>query len=302
MLLPKKVIYCLTYDLFMTTSVYFSGCRKLVDGEYQSFSPVPVINSIIKAGEPLIVHVSIASKFDALEIQGVDNAMVNLYCDDGFIEQLTLSGNGIYVSETTAEPKIKYQIKVNIPGFSEAVCKAIIPAATSISEIEHISIAGKDTEGVTYPAIKFTFHNIPREDQYFEARIRLFQPEYEYNAEIINIVDPVLLNEGLPLSVFSNDLITDTTYTMTINYTTGSSSSTGGSYYTTLFPFIIEIRSVNKDYYLFTRQKYLYDTGRFPEFGLSTNTAFPLYSNVENGYGIFMGYSAVVSDTIYPHY
>lgn len=302
MKLPKKVIRCLTIGLFISMSFSFFSCRKLVETENQSFSPAPVINSIIKAGEPISVHVSIASKFDALEIKGVDNAVVKLFADDQFIEQLATFGDGVFVSETTAEQKIKYEIKVSIPGFSEAVCKAKIPAATSITEIEHISVAGKDTEGVTYPAIKFTFHSIPSEEQYFEARIRLFQYESEYNAEIINIVDPVLLNEGLPLTVFSNDLIQNTSYTMTINYITGSSSSSGGSYYSNLYPFMLEIRSVSKDYYLFARQKYLFDTGRFPEFGLSTNTAFPLYSNVENGYGIFIGYSAVVSDTIYPHY
>jgi hypothetical protein len=292
----------LVISLFFFTAFSLTGCRKLVESENQNFTPAPVINSIIKVGELISVHVSIASKFDALEIKGIDNAVVNLYAEDQFIEQLTSFRDGVFVSETTAEPKIKYEIRVSIPGFSMALCKAMIPAATSISEIEHISIAGKDTEGVTYPAIKFTFHSIPSVEQYFEARIRLFQYESEYNAEIINIVDPVLLNEGLPLTVFSNNLIQDTTYTMTINYITGSSSSSGGSYYTNLYPFMLEIRSVSKDYYLFTRQKYLYDTGRFPEFGLSTNTAFPLYSNVENGYGIFIGYSAVVSDTIYPSY
>jgi len=302
MKLPKKVIRCLTIGLFITTSFSFFSCRKLVEIENQNFTPAPVINSIIKAGEPISVHVSIASKFDAQEIKVVDNAVVKLFADDQFIEQLATFGDGVFVSETTAEQKIKYEIKVSIPGFSEAVCNAKIPEVTSISEIEHISIAGKNEEGTTYPAIRFTFHSIPSEEQYFEARIRLFRSEYEYNADIINIVDPVLLNEGLPLTVFSNDLITDTTYTMTINYITGSASSSGGGYYTNLFPFMLEIRSVSKDYYLFARQKYLYDTGRFPEFGLSSNTAFPLYSNVENGYGIFIGYSAVVSDTIYPSY
>ncbi|MHC1778050.1 MAG: DUF4249 family protein [Lentimicrobium sp.] len=302
MLLIKKVKQCLIFGLAIITAVYSAGCRKLVESENQNFTPAPVINSIIKAGEPLNVHVSIASKFNDLEIKGIDNAVVNLFADDVFIEQMASVGDGNYVSETTAEPLKKYEYRVSVSGFSEAVCKALIPTETSISEIEHISVAGKDTEGMTYPAIKFTFHSIPSEEQYFEARIRLFQYESEYNADIINIVDPVLLNEGLPLTVFSNDLIQDTTYTMTINYITGSSSSTGGSYYTNLYPFMLEIRSISKDYYLFTRQKYLYDTGRFPEFGLSTNTAFLLYSNVENGYGIFIGYSAVVSDTIYPSY
>lgn len=302
MLLPIKVKRYLTIGLFIIASINFNGCRKLVEAEIQNFTTAPVINSIIKAGEPLTVHISIATNFNETEITSIDNALVDLYADDVFIEQLTLSGNGIYVSETTAEQLKKYECRVSVPGYAEAVCKTIIPAETSISEIEHISVAGKDTEGVTYPALKFTFHCIPDEDQYFEVRIRLFQFDSENNADIINIVDPVLLNEGLPLTIFSNDLIQDTTYTMTINYITGSSSSTGGSYYANLFPFMLEIRSVSKDYYLFARQKFLYDTGRFPEFGLSTNTAFPLYSNVKNGYGIFIGYSSVVSDMIYPHY
>lgn len=291
-----------TICLLIILTICFSSCRKLVETETKNFAPAPVINSIIKAGEPLIIHVSIASSFNKTEITGVDNAVAKLYANDEFKEQLVYIGNGKYISNTTAEPLINYEYRVNIPGFSEVVSKTIIPEATSIIETEHVSVAGKDKEGSTYPAIKFTFNSTPAEAQYFEARIRLFRSEVEYIAEIINIVDPVLLNEGLPLTVFSNDLITDTTYTMTINYITGSSSSSGGSYYTNLYPLILEIRSVSKDYYLFARQKYLYDTGRFPEFGLSTNTAFPLYSNVENGYGIFMGYSAVFSDTIYPSY
>lgn len=297
-----KVKKYLIISIVIWTAFFMIGCRKLVDTEYHNFIPSPVINSIIKAGDKLYVHASVNSKYDAQEINGMENAVVKLFADDIFIEQLSSTGNGLFISEISAEPMVEYVLQVSIPGFSDAICKTIIPSATSISGIEHIAVAGKDVEGVTYPAIKFNFHTIPHEDQYFEARIRLIRNGNECLADIINITDPILLNEGLPLSVFSNNLIHDTTYTMRINYTTGSSSSTGGSSYTNLFPFILEIRSVSKDYYLFARQKYLYDSGRFPEFGLSTNTAFPLYSNVENGYGIFAGYSVAVSDTIYPHY
>jgi hypothetical protein len=156
---------------------------------------------------------------------------------------------------------------------------------------------------MTYPAVKFTFSNNPAEKLYYEARIRLIKYGSEQIPDMYNIVDPVLLNEGLPLSVFSNELITDTAYTMTINYTTGSAgSSNGGPITTTLYPFILEVRSVSYDYYQFARQKYLYDSGRFPEFGLSSNQAFQLYTNVQNGYGIFAGYSSVISDTITPQY
>jgi hypothetical protein len=103
--------------------------------------------------------------------------------------------------------------------------------------------------------------------------------------------------------IFSNRLISDNQYTMKVNYTTGSHSQIdNGPWITNLDPFVIELRSVSKEYYQYNRQKYLYETGRFPEFGIGANIAFPLFSNVEGGYGIVASYSSFVSDTIYPSY
>ncbi len=279
----------------------FIACRKLVQSDFPDFAPVPVVNSFLSTDSLLKVHISLASKLDTNELKGLDNAQVQLYVDDVFKELLTSTGNGFFTSTTIVEPLKKYECKVDIPGYETVSCINTIPKHSHLRDIISIAIAGKDQEGMTYPAVKFTFSNNPAENQYYEARIRLFGRET--GATLINIVDPVLLNEGLPLSVFSNELITDTAYTMTINYFTGSAgSSNGGPTRTDLYPFILELRSVSYDYYQFVRQKYLYESGRFPEFGLSSNQAFQLYSNVKNGYGIFAGYSSVISDTIIPQY
>jgi len=281
----------------------FSSCRKLVQSEFGDFKQVPTVNSFLKADSLLKVHISLASKLDTNELKGLDNAQVQLYVDDVFRELLTSTGNGVFTSTTIVEPLIKYECRVDIPGYETVSCSNSIPKPSHLRDIIHISVAGKDQEGMTYPAVKFTFSNTQNEKSYYEARIRLIEYGSEQIPDMYNIVDPVLLNEGLPLSIFSNELITDTAYTMTINYFTGSASSTnGGPMTTTLYPFILEVRSVSYDYYQFARQKYLYDTGRFPEFGLSSNQAFQLYSNVKNGYGIFAGYSIVISDTIIPQY
>lgn len=279
------------------------SCRKLVQSDFPHFAPVPVVNSILAADSLLKVHISIASKLDTNELKGLDNAQVQLYVDDVFKELLTSTGNGVFTSTTIVEPLKKYECRVDIPGYETVICSNSIPKPSHLWDIIHISVAGKDQEGMTYPAVKFTFSNSKNKKCYYEARIRLIEYGSEYIPDMYNIVDPVLLNEGLPLSIFSNDIITDTAYTMTINYVTGSyGSSNGGTDHTNLYPFILEVRSVSYDYYQFARQKYLYDTGRFPEFGLSSNQAFQLYSNVKNGYGIFAGYSAVISDTITPQY
>ncbi len=291
------------YTLILVVSItVLSSCRKLVQSDFPDFATAPVVNSFLSADSLIKVHISLASKLDTNELQGLDNLQVQLYVDNVFKEFLTSSGNGFFTSTTIGEPSKKYECKVDIPGYETVICSNTIPKPSHLRDIIHISIAGKDQEGMTYPAVKFTFSNTENEKSYYEARIRLIKYGSEQIADMYKIVDPVLLNEGLPLSVFSNELINDTAYTMTINYITGSASGTNGIWHTNLYPFILEVRSVSYDYYQFARQKYLYDTGRFPEFGLSSNQAFQLYSNVKNGYGIFAGYSAVISDTITPQY
>jgi hypothetical protein len=112
--------------------------------------------------------------------------------------------------------------------------------------------------------------------------------------------DPVLLAEGLPIAVFSTADIQDTTYTMQIDYTTGHVRSIGGVSTTTLFPLIVEFKTISYQYYQYLRQLYLYNSGRYPDFQFGAYKAFPLYSNVANGMGIVAGYSKYVSELIIP--
>jgi len=274
----------------------FSSCRDLVQSEFPAFTPVPAINSILAADSLFRVHVSLAGRIDSNQLDLIDNAEVELFIDGQFKETLDYTGQGIYSSTTIVEPLKNYVCEVAIPGFQKLSCRQSVPQAATISEIVHINQAGKDPEGFTYPAIKFTFNNNPFEKQYFEVAIKMIKHGYELQPDLTTITDPVLLNEGLPIALFSNELIGGDSYTMTINYLTGSGGSSG----TNLYPLLVELRTLSYDYYKYVRQLYLYEKGRSPDFG-SGLTAFPLYSNIEGGYGIFAGYSAVVSDTINPN-
>ena len=289
------------YSLLLFSLLALYSCRELVQDEFPDFTSVPTVNSILVAGEPAIVQVSIAGKLDTNKIVLVNNAEVLLSVDGQYRETLTFSDKGIYSSSFVVEKLKTYRCEVNIPGYKTVTCSDSIPEATIISDIIHIDKAGKDEEGMTYPAIKFTFTNDPSEKKYFEVIIRLIQYRHERVATLETITDPVLLNEGLPIALFSNESIKGNNYSMTLNYFTGSAGSTNGEpVQTTLFPLILEVRSVSSNYYQFVKQKYLYEIGRYPEFLAASTTAFPLYSNITGGYGIFGGYSAVQSDTIYP--
>jgi hypothetical protein len=279
------------------------SCREIVTDEFPGFIPVPTVNSILIAGKPMKVHVSMAEKLDTNKLTLVNDADISLYIDGNYAENLIPDENGIYFSSSIVEPLRSYKLEVNIPGYKTITCTEIMPSPSPIFNIIHTSNAGKDEEGMIYPSVTLSFKTNPSERQFFEIVLRTFQYRYEKLATLKKITDPVLLSEGLPLTIFSNEIIRDSVYTMTINYFTGSAGFSGNEpYHTSLYPMIIELRSCSGDYYRFVKQKHLYDKGRFPEFLAASTNAFPLFSNIPGGYGIFAGYSVVVSDTLFPKY
>ena len=277
-----------------------SSCRKLVQDEFITPPSTPVINSILIAGKPLEVHTSFTANINASDIETIEDADISLFVDGVFVENLAHAGNGFYLATTIVEEMKTFKCEVAVPDYETIICIDSIPEKPTIFEIEHINEAGRNEEGTTYPAIRLTFANDTSVTLYFEVTIRLFVYEEERLAFLEKITDPLIINEGLPIALFSNQFINDTVYQLTLNYTTGLESAIDGIWHTVLFPLIVEFRNVSYDYYQFAKSAYLYEEGRYPD-GLAAQTSvFNTYSNIENAYGIFAGYSVYQSDTIYP--
>lgn len=288
-------------ELFFVV-IFFSGCYKPIDHLSPQMGNVPTVNSILQEGYPVKVHVSLAGKLDTVRAKAIENAQVELYVDGVFAEKLNHIENSLYMGKTVVEGGKEYFCKAIIPDADTLYCSDKMPLAQRIIKIEHINIAGKDEEGTSYPAIRLTFSNNPNIRTYYEMQISLFAYKDEISfPNILNVVDPVILNEGLPILLFSNETIVDSFYTIHINYNSGSS---GGIDFkrSTLYPLIVELRTVSYNYYRFRKQYYLYEQGRFANGISETMTAAPLFSNVTNGTGIFAGYSSMFSDTIKPVY
>jgi hypothetical protein len=284
--------------------ILFNSCHKKLDWKPPEFEQKPVVNGVIKSGSPVTIQVSKAVSFTAKPTPDVDNAEVTLYVNNELAETLEYIGDGLYQSQLVAQEDREYRCEVTIPGYPTATCSTVIPKHQNIVEFEHINMAGVDEEGLTYPAVKVTFDNLPDTTVYYEVAIRLFEHEdYTSAAHPFNFVDPVLLNEGLPMAVFSNELIEGSTYTMTINYSTGSASNhNNAGWVTNLFPVQVELRTICHSYYKFIKQQYLYEVATSePLLSVGVTGSYNLYSNVQNGYGILTGYSSVTSEIIDPY-
>jgi len=279
-----------------------AGCRDPVHEEFPAYGPVPTVNSILIADSTCRVHVSLAGKIDDQPLEVVGDARVYLASGEGE-RLLQHEGGGVYTSDLILEAGKTYTCRVEIPGFPTVTCQETLPGKPELLVIKHVNKAGRDEEGISYPAIEFTFKNPPGDTCYFEGMLHLFEyGSYRSVGEIHTLTDPVLQSEGLPLLLFSNQLIEDTIYTARVNYTTGSMDwISDGIWQTELYPLVFEFRAVSRDYYTYMQQYYLYEQGRYPEYDLGPALAFPLHSNIKNAHGVFAGYSAVVSDTIYPN-
>lgn len=287
------------YNLFFLI-LLFPSCRELVQDEFPALKPVPVVYSILEEGKPLRVLLTWTASLDTSCLQPVDHAAIQLFADGQYVETLADDGKGFYSAATVVAPSVRYRCVVDVPGEQTVIASDSLPTVVVPADIRYIPVAGRDEEGLAYPALRFTIPNRPGERRYYEAKIW----EIQYNRvpagkPVKNAVqpgpvtDPVLQSEGLPINVFSNEKMKDNSYTMTINYHDGNYGNSGRQ----PVPVVLELRAVSDHYYCYLKQRYLYEQGFRPEFG-KTSPPANLYSNAENGYGIFAGYAASISDTL----
>lgn len=95
------------HSLFVVTLLILlthCSCREIVTDEFPGFTPVPTVNSILIAGKPMKVHVSLAEKLDTNQLTLVNDAAISLYIDGNYAENLFSDEDGIYFSSSIVEP------------------------------------------------------------------------------------------------------------------------------------------------------------------------------------------------------
>lgn len=302
MRIQRFIIKPLMGLIVILSLVSFSNCRKKIEWTPIEIEEKPVINSILTSGSPIKVHVSLSATFNSEPAPLVENATILLFANNVYIERLSYQDNGIYISSVTAEEEVEYRCEISIPKFETITCSTRIPKHQEIIKFNHINKASVNEEGITEPAVEITFNNNLNTDSYFQAIIKYEQYDDIEEAWLINQTDPLLLDEGLQIAVFNNEMIEDSLYTMIIHYTTGSASNHNNEgWVRNLFPVHVELRTIHSDYYEYIKQKHLYEISNDePMLSVGVSSTFNIHSNIVNGYGIFTGFSSFVTDTIHP--
>ncbi len=290
------------------------SCARLISDEFPDFEDLPAVNCMLVSGDSLTLHVSLAQKLDSTELTLIDDASVQLTQGESGSFQLSYQDNGIYTSNHLVEPKAAYQISVLLDGYPEILAHDSVPTTCDISILSQTNNARLDEEGYFDASIELGFTDDPETEDYYELLMYKRTDNYSGLTHLFNEQSPILLNEGFePYTteslLFSDELMEGEEVKMNLFYSAPNSS---GSYdnFRRYHEFqehalIAEFRHVSKEYYLFMKSRYFYENTRYADFIEGTSTAYPIYSNVENGLGIVAAYSSsmdsifIEADTIY---
>ena len=307
--------------LFLLAALALSGCRKQVsDYKRPDFDPQPTLNAVLQEDQPVWAQVSLAQCLDTVHPAPCTDAEVLLYVDGLFAEKLQYCGDGLYMGETNAEALHEYAYKVVIPGFDTLFAQTKMPEKPVVTHVEIMENATVDDEGRPCPAIMISFNTNPNKNLYYQSSINAaFFSYFYHNGQVynstgakgtmhtsINTDDPVLLNEGSDQLLFSNEIITDNNYTLKVNASFNNHSYSHYGYeveYDSIVRkgyVVVSMSGISESCYHYRKSQEAYqEADAYTNLFLGVITPLNLYSNVENGRGVFAAIAPMTCDTIF---
>jgi hypothetical protein len=278
--MKKILLICISLLLL------FSSCRKIVQDEFASFENKITLNSILVEGETAKLHLSLTNGLNEYALSNITNAQIEMYNQDSLRINFEYDKNGIYISDYLVNENDKFTLTVRTETDSINT-SCVVPIKTEFLDFYVQERAWVNYEGLLQPEVNFTVPNNKSETKYFEASILIYNKIGEY----VDMEDPILYFDNIGEhkdSIYKK---------VRLKFTSFSSSSESYQY-----KYKLIIKSVDKNYYEYVKSFEDYNISREPNFSTSSVVPTNLYSNIENGYGVFCAYSQVCSEIIEPIY
>lgn len=294
------------YRLFFSSFIFlFSSCETVVELDLPEKQPGLVTNCFFNPDSIFSVNMSKSQYvLDNASVRKINNAVISLYRESVWIEDLGFISDGNYTSLKGNKPQagINYKISVSADGFSSVEANDKIPAPTQITAVDTGTIF---MENQKYFELKIKFKDNPSEKNYYQ--LQLFTKNYFQSYDSIG--NPIMDTTSYfqPMGFESKDLIFDHEknfgnsgamfsdelfgakgeYQLSIyTYTYSNEYDTMGNAYG-FNELKILLKSVSENYYKYVVSYQLYQQSN----GNPFSEPVQIYNNIKNGYGIFAGYS-----------
>jgi hypothetical protein len=280
-------------------SIALTSCTKEVIIDFPESDPKTALFCFFTPDSVFKVFVNKTSSILDDSIHFQKNATVSLYENGSFFDTLVYDTAGWYRSAKHPLIGDNYQIKVTAPGMPEVTASDIIPEKTLLSDASYRDSAMFDGDGY-YGEGSIRFSDNAAEKNYYELFLLALHQEADtayvigIGCPLDKITDNVLKAEGLlsyepDTFVFSDNLINGMTHEMKLYCWDGN--DLGNS------KIIVVFRSISESLYNYKKKLTLHLYNQQSNLWNGVGQPVPMYSNINEGYGIFGGYSCV-TDTI----
>jgi len=301
----------------MKTSLFFIGiililtsCIKEVDFRVSEVPKQLVINSVLQAYQPVKVKVSGLQSILDTSLLFIDNAIVMVAEEGGNIDTLSYLSKGNYESTIYCEPGKAYHLTVKAEGYPTVFAADTVPYKTMIKRATMKESMTVDEDGRPHIDYTISFEKQTSSTNFYELFFvnqwkhdSIYQIYFESTAAS---VDPIILASGTTDYNFTTYLFNDASLT-TNEYTLAmkmvNAISPGGEFKNPIVTIrdkahAAVLRTGSRAYYEYRNswekhQHFKNDSIQSGDFIFVPLMGEPqdMYSNIENGLGIFVAFS-----------
>ncbi|MBW8048904.1 MAG: DUF4249 domain-containing protein [Cytophagales bacterium] len=262
---------------------FLFACEMIVDVDLPPYDSQLVANCFFNPDTLFEVHVSHSlGILDTGTLDNIENAKVEILENGQVISVLSHTGGGIY-SSTGVYPSAgqPYSLKVEASGYESIGALDAVPLAIPI-----ISVTLKDSVYVgeldgTYAETTIKFNDPVSADNFYAIEIWQYDSIDGYRYTIsLSTIDPSVANEQYSSRILFSDIIFDgKTYDLKVYFDSYILTQNRKLY--------VRLNSISKAYYLYNKSLRLHRQNQGNPFAEPVQ----VYGNIENGLGIFAGYS-----------
>ena len=283
--------------LFLFVFCLICSCTKIINIDIPIHNSKLVINSMFTRGERIALNISSSTSITGGVPPGVSGTTVNLYRDGSLVETAT-AYDSIYLASFGPVENAVYTVEINTPEFESVSATDSMPSKTDIDYAISTDEVCYNDIGTKLKLLKLGFTDTNPERDYYELKLQVRYldpyakpPEQSYIVEracIGGIIDPVLEEAEIYYSqanglVFSDELFPCETCDLEIF--AGILNNDSDEY-----ELMIELRSISENYYKYKKQLGIYLSKEDGDIFEGIPDPVNLFSNIENGYGIFAAY------------
>ena len=279
--------------------LFFTNCTKQIEFDAQDIAPRIVVNSLFTNDSLWAANISRSvGVLESTSYTSINDADVSIFDGNGVqVTTLSSQGAGLYTSPTGAMPVADelYTIEVSAPGYTPVSATNRIPAAVQINSIDTVSSTNSD--GQTILETTINFQDPPANANYYMVEVLVKGTWISWEEDTVEFREPLEIScddvNVETVNRFSFDGF-DNTYL----YLMLKDENFDGEDYALSFSVINyaelkdlqlfgEIRLVNTSeaYFNYLKSFNMYQRASGNPFA----TPVQVYSNVENGMGIFAG-------------